>query len=340
MGYFLGLDGGNTKTHIVLYNADTGLIDLYTGGGSNYEAMPGGYGELTQVLTQMLGDFLGRHGITAADIGRAAFGMAGVDTAKQHEEISGILASLGFADFDLDNDCILGIKAATSHGYGIACVCGTGFSVLGIDKNGRQIQIGGMGTITGDKGGGGYVTEMGTSYVYGQLFKGYPPSVMTEMFMKTFDIAHKNDFMEAIYENYINGDRNAFSLAVCKLVFKAAGMGDGPAEDILAASAHCYGESVLGAIGELDFESVAVEIVLIGSLPQKNPDSTLVTAFEAYLKEHYQKPFVLKVLDAPSVLGALVWAIDRDGVGIVTEEMRRKFGCELRSAAGNPVLQV
>jgi len=329
MGYFLGLDGGSTKTHIVLYNSDTGLLDLFTGRGSNYESMPGGYAELSQVLTDMLGEFLGRHGISVADIERAAFGMAGVDTVKQHEEISRILSALGFVDFDLDNDCILGIKAATGHGYGIACVCGTGYSVLGIDKNGRQMQIGGMGMLTGDRGGGGYVTDEGTSYVYGQLFKGYAPSVMTDMFMQAFDIAHKNDFMETMHKRFFNGDSKAFSLAVCKIVFKAAGMNDAAAVNILTQSATCYGESVLGILNELDFEPAPPEIVLTGSLPQKNRESVLVTAFDAYLRRHYQRPFVLKVLDAPSVLGALVWAIDKDGAGIVSDEMREELGNKL-----------
>jgi len=335
MGYFLGLDGGGTKTHIALYNSETGLLDLYTGGGSNYENMPGGYAELTVVLTEMLGKFLGGHGITAADIGRAAFGMAGVDTIKQHGEISKILANLGFANFDLDNDCILGVKAATSHGYGIACVCGTGFSVLGIDENGNQMQVGGMGMFTGDKGGGGYVTNEGTSYVYGQLFKGYPVSAMTDMFMDAFDIAHKNDFMETVHARFYNGDSKAFSLAVCKIVFKAADMGDTAAVNILAKSARCYGESVLGILNELSFESAPPEIVLTGSLPQKNPKSTLVTAFEAYLKQHYQKPFVLKVLDAPSVLGALVWALDKDGEGIITDQKRREFSEKLQNISAS-----
>jgi len=333
MGYFLGLDGGSTKTHIVLYNPDTGLLDLYTGRGSNYESMPGGYDELTQVLTTMLDEFLGRHGIAISDIGRAAFGMAGVDTPKQHKDISQILIGLGFKDFDLDNDCILGIKAATSYGYGIACVSGTGFSVLGIDKTGRQMQIGGMGVVTGDKGGGSYVAGEATAYVYGQLFKAYPPSLMTDMFMQALEIPHRDDFMQAMHVKYYNGDMRAFSLTVCKIAFKAAAMGDEAAINILATSAKCYGENVTGILRELDFSASPPEIVLTGSLPQKNPDSALVTSFDAYMKTHYQKPFILKVLDAPSVLGALVWALDKDGTGIVTDDMRKQFNDELRRIA-------
>ncbi|MCL2361506.1 MAG: hypothetical protein FWC73_06815 [Defluviitaleaceae bacterium] len=329
--YFLGLDGGSTKTHIVLCNPAKGLLDLYTGGGTNYEAMPGGYTELYQVLKEMLDTLLGRHGLTTADIGRAAFGMAGVDTIKQHEEISKILKNLGFTDFDLDNDCILGIKAATSRGYGIACVSGTGYSVLGIDGNGKQLQIGGMGDMTGDYGGGGYIMTKSTAYIYGQLFKGYQPSLMTDMFMNTFGINDKSDFMESLHVKFFNGDRDAYSLAVNRIIFEAAAAGDTPAKNILIESGTSYGESVMGILMNLDYESAPPEIVLVGSLFQKNPDSVLVTALKDYLNGKFQKPYQLKVLDAPSVLGALLWAIDKNGEGIVPDHMREELSEKLQA---------
>ena len=333
MGYFLGLDGGSTKTHITLYNPDTGLIDLYTGCGSNYEGMPGGYAELSDVLKKMFDEFLGKHGITTADIGRAAFGMAGVDTPKQHAEISKVLQGLGFVDFDLENDCILGIKAATSKGYGISCVSGTGYSVLGLDKSGATLQVGGMGYITGDNGGGGYVMTQAVNYVYSQLFRRYAPSMLTDMLMTHFGIAHKSDFMEAMHVKYYNGDSGAFTLAVSKMVFEAAGKGDAAAKNILATSAKSYGESVMGVLDGLNFEPGSLEIALVGSLFQKNPESVLVTAFSDYLKEHYGQPFTLKVLDAPSVLGALIWAIDKKGEGIVSDEKRAEFNKKLQALA-------
>ena len=336
MGYFLGLDGGNTKTHITLYNPDTGLLDLYTGGPSNYEMMPGGYAELSQVLKGMLDDFLGKHGITPADIGRAGFGMAGVDTPNQHKEISKVLQDLGFADISLENDGILGIKAAASRGYGISCVSGTGYSVLGLARNGETLQIGGMSSITGDKGGGGHVMAEGVSYVYGQLFRRYAPSMLTEMFMKHFEIAHKNDFMEAMHVKYYNGDTKAFTLAVSKMVFEAAGKGDAAAINILTESAISYGESVIGILDNLTFEPDTLEIVLNGSLFQKNPKSVLVTALATYVKEHYGQKFALKVLDAPNVLGALIWAIDKNGEGLVSEEKRVELGKQLNGILEHP----
>jgi len=329
MGYFLGLDGGGTKTHIALYNTNTGAVDLYTGAGSNYEMMEGGYAELSVVIKEMFDTFLSKHDISIADIDRAALGMAGVDTQKQHEEISKILVNLGFTDFDLANDCILGIKAATSRGYGIACVSGTGYSVLGIDKNGQTLQIGGMGPVTGDYGGGGYISTMGVCYVYDQLFRRYPPSMLTDMFMNHFEVGSKNDFMETLHVKYYNGDYDGFTLTVSKMVFEAAAKGDAAAINILSNSSKSYGESIMGMLDNLDFNPGTLEIVLTGSLFQKNPDSVLVTALTGYLSQHYNHPYTIKVLDAPSVLGALIWAIDKKGEGI-PDKLRTDFHKQLK----------
>jgi len=311
--YYLGVDGGNTKTHIALYCPETDLLDLYRGGGSNYEVMAGGYAELSQVLKGMFEDFLSRHRLSLKDIHRAGLGMAGVDTKTQHDEISKVLSSLGLGNFDLGNDCVLGIKAAAESGYGISCVSGTGFSVVGLDENDVILQVGGMGYVTGDKGGGGYVTTEGISYVYGELFKRYAPSMLTDMLMKYLNITDKNDFMEAIHIKYYNEDIKGFTLAMSKMVFEAAEKGDKAATGILTGSAHAYGESVLGIFDNLSFNAGVPEIVLTGSLFQKNPESVLTEALTTYITTHYKKPFSVKVLDAPSVLGGLAWAFKNDG---------------------------
>ena len=320
---YLGLDAGATKTHIALHNPETGLTDLYTGGCGNYEHMPGGYGELFTMLQKMLDEFLGRHGLTASDIGRAGFGMAGVDSQIQHDEIHKVLCKLGFTNFVLDNDCVLGVKAATSRGYGVACVCGSGFSCFAVGEDDKMLQLGGMGDVTGDIGGGTYTMNSVLAYVFGHLYKRYPVSAMVPPVMARLGIACKSEFMNAVHHNCFVGDRKSFCLDICKIAFTAAKSGDAAATGIMKTSAKSYGESVVGALDNVKLTGTA-EIALTGSLFQNNPDSVLVTALSDYLKQHYGKPFVLNILNAPAVLGALVWAM-----GEVPPEKRKELGDKL-----------
>ena len=322
---YLGLDAGGTKTHIALHNSETGVVDLYTGGTGNYEAMPGGYTELFTVLQKMLDEFLGRHGLTTADIHRAGFGMAGVDSKIQYDEIHNVLCRLGFKNFVLDNDCVLGVKAATSRGYGVACVCGSGFSCFAIGEDDKMLQLGGMGPVTGDSGGGGDTMTKTIAYVFGHLYKRYPASAMVQPVLARLGITDKNEFMNAVHYNLYVGDRKGFTLDICKIAFAAAKDGDAAAVNIFKSFAKAYGESVVGALDNVTLTGT-VEIALTGSLFQKNPDSVLVTALSDYLKEHYGKPFKLNILDAPAVLGGLVWAM-----GDVSPEKRKELGERLNA---------
>jgi len=309
--YYLGLDGGASKTHIALYEAEGAVVDLYAGRQSNYENMEGGYEELAVVLNEMTGELLGRNNIAPRDITSAAFGMAGVDTKKQYAVIHKILKNLGFNDFILSNDAYLGVKAGSSTGYGVSCVNGSGYSVAGIDDNGGMLQIGGIGSLTGDKGGSFWLVPESISYAYGELYKKYKPSLITKYIMEELKINTKDDYTEALHRRLYE-DRRGLWLAVSKSLFEAAYVGDETAIGLLERSGRSYGESVFGILTDLNFIETP-EIILTGSLYQKHPDSPIVNGLKKFLDAEYKKPYVTRVLDAPAVLGALVWAMGDDG---------------------------
>ena len=48
--YYLGVDGGNTKTDFALMRADGTLIDWIRVGTCSHEALPGGYAAAAQAL--------------------------------------------------------------------------------------------------------------------------------------------------------------------------------------------------------------------------------------------------------------------------------------------------
>jgi len=319
MRYFLGVDGGGTKTHVLFYDVVEGTFDLMSGAATNYENMPGGYGELAVVLADMINPFLARHGLTPAGIHSAAFGMSGVDTKRQNQEISKVIAGLGFTNFVLDNDAALGIKAGTSRGVGISCVNGSGFNVIGMDSNGESLLVGGMGIHTGDYGGGYWFVPEAIRYVHGELFRRYPKSVMTTKLMELLGITCKFDLMEELHAQYFNGDQKSFALAVCKIIFSSAEEGDGAAIGLLQMSGQAYGESILGILDNMVFDSPP-EIVLTGSLFQKYPKSAIIDMLCGFLEENYGKPFTTHALDTPSVLGALFWAM-----GDVSAEKRAEL---------------
>ena len=197
--YVIGMDGGGTKTHCSVFDLDGNMIDLVNWGKTNHECLSGGYDELKLELGRLFTYILDKNGIGTENLGKCVFGLAGVDTKRQHELISDMIRGLGIRDFILCNDSYLGIKAGSEKGYGICAINGTAFSIGGIDSKGNMLQIGGLGDLSGgDFGGGEYLAGKAIAAAYNSLFKGDPKTLITDLLFDILEINSKFEFVEGV----------------------------------------------------------------------------------------------------------------------------------------------
>ena len=307
--YVLGVDGGGTKTHCAVFDLQGRKKGLLQWGPTNHESLSGGFDELRTELEKMLGVLLKECGLHLGDIAFGALGMAGVDTRRQHAVISGILREIGLKDFILCNDAFLGVKAGCPGGSGICAINGTGFSVAGIDPAGGMLQIGGIGQLSGDIGGGGHIAGAMVGRVYNSLFKGAAETLMTKLLFQVLGITSKYDFMDAVNEKVVGGEVSRQQL--CKLVFEAANREDAAAWELLDAVGNEYANAVNGMLRELDFSKApTVEIVLAGSVFVKGENSRAVDTMVGKIRTAWpEKSISFHRLMQPPVAGAVVWAL-------------------------------
>lgn len=312
-GYVLGVDGGGTKTHCALFDMEGNKIDLVTWGPTNHEGMKGGFADLKIEMDKLLHYILDKNGISLKDIEKAVFGMAGVDTKKQHQIISEILRGLGVMEFVLCNDAFLGVKAGSRTGFGICAINGTGCTVAGIDPQGRMLQIGGQGELTGDKGGGGFLGRSAVNGVYNALFKDNVHTLMTDIIFEMLGITSKYDYMDALTECINSGDMKMREMG--RVVFTAANAGDELALQILEHMGSEYARSITGAINQLDFSSVLnVNVILTGSVFVKGENPAAINRLRTdLLNRNPDKDINITILEQPPVTGAVIWAIETAG---------------------------
>ena len=313
MGYVLGVDAGGTKTHYALYDHARRTADLLTGGTGNHEGLPGGFVQLEEELAHRVGALLARNQATYADIDYAVLGMGGVDTLLQHEIISGILRRIGLRDFILCNDAYLGVKAGP-FGHGVCAINGTGFSVAGISPDGRMVQIGGFGELSGDFGGGGMLSACAVGRVYDALYRQHSPTALTGLLFDALGVADKREFMERVSQRQAE-DGKAFTLTVMHLLLQAASQGDAAASAILTRSGTRYAEAIAAACRELALPAEsAVGVVLAGSVFTKAAYPGIQDAMAACLAELMPAAsFRYQRLDTPCVTGAVLWALEALG---------------------------
>lgn len=311
--YFLGLDGGGTKTHCVLLDQLENRIDFLAAGPSNHEVMEGSFEELKAVLTEITSTLLSRNGIGVADIAAASFGMGGVDTPIQHAIISQIIAGIGFSNFVLSNDAYLGVKAECSAGYGVCAVNGWGYSVVGINSGGDMLQIGGHGELSGDKGGGSYLVPAAIRSIYTSLFKGAQPTIMADMLFDELGVTDKIELVEAVAMR-IMGDQSGSYLMLSKLLYAAANQGDTVALQILEESGADYALAVRQIVKALDIPA-PVEVALVGSQFIRSECKKALETMEQALNPEGEQQYIIKPISTLPVAGALIWSLELGGMG-------------------------
>lgn len=315
--YVIGVDGGGTKSHLAIFDLDARMVDFKTWGTLNHECMEGSFAELEPQLRTFFLGALRDNGIDMSEIEHAVFGIAGVDTKKQHEIVSAMIARAGFTRYTLCNDAYLGIPAGSADGTGICAINGTGCNVVGKDASGKTMQIGGLGGISGDMGGASLMGKMAVSSVYNALFKQGEPTVMTDMLFEILEIDSKYDFIEIFLEKLEQGEFKVSRFN--RLLFEGAARGDKVACKALEAVAENYASSINALIGELALpQEKETHIVFAGSVFVKGEHPFLLDSIKRLVEAknpNRQMRYVL--LEKPPVTGAAVDALNRAGCGDV-----------------------
>jgi len=308
MQYVIGIDTGATKSHLALFDTTGALVDFAHWGPLNHEVLPGSFAQFKDELGQFVTQTLSKNGLNIEQVASAAFGIAGVDTKVQHGIVTQILKEIGFKKFNLANDAFLGIPAGSPTGIGICAINGTGCTLAGINSKGRMLQIGGVGFISDDYGGGGMMGQKVVSTVYSELFRKGEPTSMTPVLLEKLGVTEKFDFVDKIYEKIEDGSFDVSRSA--KMLFEAVIQNDKAASQILRDIGTSYANGISCMIEELEFTNDEVNVVFAGSVFVKSEHPLLLdTIKEKLTKDNPGCRFNFNLLKVPPVAGAAFWAL-------------------------------
>ncbi len=289
--YFLGVDGGGTKTDFVLADAGGRILSHITLGASNPNdiGMKGTRDLLARGITEAIGD------VPTSRIS-AFFGIAGGTSGDNRERISEFLSKYGFKHFMNGNDAECAVAAALGECDGCVVIAGTGSVAF--------TQIGG---VLGRRGGFGYLFEGGGSgYTVGRDAvihalsieeSGACADILTELIR---DRLGKKTVTECLSELYTGGKRLIASLS--ETVVEAYRLGDESAERIISDNMRHVArliESSYEAFGE-----AARHVVLVGGLIAGC--ESFLPYIISNLKD--QDKYDVSISDAPPYTGALLLA--------------------------------
>lgn len=306
--YVLGVDGGGTKTDLLLADLEGRVMGTIRTGCTNPDLLPGGYEELVSVLGEAIQNICRLFHIPADGIRCGVFGMAGADTQKQQEVVTEYIRREVLMEAYVCNDAFLPIKAGTYSGCGISAINGTGCAVAGISTSGKMLKIGGFGNLCGDCGGGDYLTEQAMAAAYNELHRNGPKTLMTNLLARV--ISDNTDrIFERLFDAIKAGEIEKRSLN--RVVFQAANERDGEALRVLRKMGTEAGKSIAAVIQQLELPE-EVELILSGSIYIKGENPAAIQAIRSYLEEKCcSRTIHIEMLKVPPVVGAVLWAVQR-----------------------------
>lgn len=149
--YFLGFDGGGTKTECILADAEGQIVGRALAGPSN--PLRSGYTRAWFALSEAADAVLGRQKISAGHIRGICAGLGGAGRRGVVRRATTFFEQ-GFpnAEIRVTTDLEIAFEAAFGASEGIILLAGTGSAAFGRDANGRTTRTGGRGPWFSDEG--------------------------------------------------------------------------------------------------------------------------------------------------------------------------------------------
>ncbi|QNQ09541.1 N-acetylglucosamine kinase [Sphingomonas alpina] len=233
--YFLGVDGGGSKTEFVCIDA-TGTIKARALTGTTYH-LEIGMNETVSRLEQGVAAICGQLDIQPDALGFVFFGLPayGEDSVIDPQLHAACRSLLGHERYLCGNDMVCGWAGSLGCQDGINIVAGTGSIAYG-ERQGKTGRAGGWGEVFGDEGSAYWIAVQGLA-LFSHMSDGRAPKgVLHQRIVEALSLGNDLDLCQRIMGPAAMGRSEIAALA--GLVSRAAADGDTGANAILASAAH------------------------------------------------------------------------------------------------------
>ncbi len=162
MPYYLGIDGGGTKTTCAVGD-ESHLVAMATAGPSNIVRV--GESQARQSLQQSVRQACAAAGIAPAEVSHTCVGGSGAARPELAEIVRRSLAEILSTPIDVVGDMQIALEAAFDAGPGVIVIAGTGSIAYGRDRHGATARAGGWGFAIGDEGSAHWIGRAAVSAV-------------------------------------------------------------------------------------------------------------------------------------------------------------------------------
>ena len=297
--FYVGADGGGTRTTCVLISSEGKVLAVQKGGGLNYHTigMENAKRNLFEIISRLT------DGLDSPCL-KIGVGMSALDDRATDRQLSDF--SEGYFEKEnlfLHSDAYAALMAATLGKSGVIVICGTGSMAVYADETLKQTPAGGWGYLLGDAGSSYNLAVDGMRAAIAQFENTGERTLLADALMKRFSLSHPRALIDFIYADTTKpSDIAKFAMDVLTL----ANEGDHAAKGIVDKHMSEMAKIVSG----LTKNNIPSPVWLYGGVFEHNP--FVVRLFEKKLSELCPGTQAA-LLTCPPAVGAAIYAMSECG---------------------------
>lgn len=301
MSYFIGIDGGGTKTKCVLCNDSLEVIHQTQSGPSNFLTI--GTDKVADTIIELINVCCTSTNISVSNIQNITIGTTGAgresDAKKLRDAVVAKAKSIGLDlnSFNVVSDARIALEGSFTGQPGSILIAGTGSIMFGKDKDGNIHRVGGFGRLIGDEGSGLTMGKKGLNLISKYYDERGKSTLLTSKVEKQFNISDQSDLIIKVYSDSFNIQD------VAPLVIESANEGDELCNEILDQETNELLLHIMAMKKKLNEEKM--KIVFIGGTITTN------NSYSNMLREKikmFLPDIVIHHSDYPPEIGAVIMA--------------------------------
>lgn len=296
MTYFLGIDGGGSKTTAVIADENS-VLGRATAGASNMTRV--GQEQARASIQQAVRDACAVAKINSPQVQYTCIGASGGGRPAVSEELHSILTEIVGGSIEVVGDTLITLDTAFPGEAGIIVIAGTGSIAFGRNARGQTARAGGWGFAISDEGSGYWIGRAAVSAV----FRAVDESLETELTKRVFSAWNVAEINQLV--PLANASPAPDFAALFPLVVTAADQGDALARLILTQAGHELARLARSVVARLFPAGEVVRMAMSGGV---FTNSLMVR--QAFMGSFHSQGTMLSILPQPvdPVDGALARA--------------------------------
>ena len=316
--YYLGVDGGGTKTDFILITKKGQILSYFRTGTCHYKEI--GLERFEKVIKEGIRKVTGEAGLEAEDISFAFLGIPCYGEFKEDIPVlKGIISSVLGEDFKCGNDVEAAWAGSLACKPGINIVAGTGAIGFGRDPDGNSARASGWGYFCGDEGSGYWLGKKLISLFTKEADGRIEKTVLYHLIRDEFSLEDDFDFISVVHDELELKRSKIARLAV--ILDRAADQGDQKALELFDQAAYEHSLTAAALRDKLNFAG-----------PDQLPVSYSGGVFKAgeYILDPlrnylHKKNMVLKKPELSPAVGAVFYALQLDSKSSADSQQLHKI---------------